>query len=422
MNVNDKLSYIGNNIVGSEIIKISQEIKEISKDKKVLNLTIGDFDPIVNNIPEKLKKYIIDAYNDNLTNYPLSPGQLDLRQSVSTYLKNKHDIVYNEHEILIGAGVRPLIYTIYKTIVDKNDGVIYPVPSWNNNHYTFLHHGNKQEIECTSENNFFPTLNDIKVNIKDNTTLISLCSPQNPTGLVINPEVLKDICYLVVEENNRRNKNNIKPLFLFFDQVYSDLSYDFIHPLRLCPEIKEYLICVDGISKSLCATGVRVGWVFGNELVIKKMTNILSHIGAWAPKPEQTAVAKYLNEYSEITSFIDKKNEQYTNISNKICDVLEDLKNAGFRIDYKKPQGGIYISIYFGDSLSFSSVEKYNSFLINKCGIGLVPFEYFGSKMNRGWYRLSIGNLVINDVNNILSETFKTICVESLTERVSMLF
>ena len=104
----EKLSHVGNNIVGSEIIKISQQIKEISKTKKVLNLTIGDFDSNINPIPEKLKDYIIESYNENLTNYPLSAGQLNLRQSVSEYLKKRQGVDYSENEILIGGGVRPL--------------------------------------------------------------------------------------------------------------------------------------------------------------------------------------------------------------------------------------------------------------------------------------------------------------------------
>ena len=91
----EKLSHVGNNIVGSEIIKISQKIKEISKTKKVLNLTIGDFDSTINPIPEKLKDYIIESYSENLTNYPLSAGQLNLRQSVSEYLKKRQSIDYS---------------------------------------------------------------------------------------------------------------------------------------------------------------------------------------------------------------------------------------------------------------------------------------------------------------------------------------
>jgi aspartate aminotransferase len=402
----EKLSYVGNNIVGSEIIKISQQIKEISKTKKVQNLTIGDFDSKINPIPEKLKDYIIDSYNENLTNYPLSAGQLNLRQSVSKYLKKRQGIDYNENEILVGGGVRPLIYTVYKALVNDGEGVIYPVPSWNNNHYSFLHGAVKQEIECKPENSFFPTINDIQDNINDNTSLICICSPQNPTGRVIDPEVLRGICEIIVHENKHRvNQVGSRPLYLFFDQIYSDLSVDgsFVHPLTLCPEIRNYLICVDGISKSLCATGIRVGWMFGPQDIIGKMTEVFSHIGAWAPKPEQNAVARYLNDYDDMVEFVNSKTKQYSDISNKICDKIQELKDKGFRIDYQRPEGGIYISIYLGESLSFPNIESYIKFLINRCSIGLVPFEYFGSKENKGWFRMSIGGVDPNNVEEILN-------------------
>jgi aspartate aminotransferase len=414
----EKLSHVGNNIVGSEIIKISQQIKEISKTKKVQNLTIGDFDSSINPIPEKLKDYIIDSYNENLTNYPLSAGQLNLRQSVSEYLKKRQGIDYNENEILVGGGVRPLIYTVYKALVNNGEGVIYPVPSWNNNHYSFLHGAVKQEIECKPENSFFPTASDIDMAINDKTSLICICSPQNPTGRVINPEVLKSICELVVNENNVRSSQvGSRPLYLFFDQIYSDLTVEglFVHPLTLCPEIRDYLICVDGISKSLCATGIRVGWMFGPQDIIGKMTEIFSHIGAWAPKPEQNAVARYLNDYDNMVEFVNSKTKQYSDISNKICDKIQELKDKGFRIDYQRPEGGIYISIYLGESLSFPTIESYIKFLINRCSIGLVPFEYFGSKENKGWFRMSIGGVDPNNVEEILNH-LNVLTYESLEE------
>jgi aspartate aminotransferase len=416
-----KLSIVGTNIVGSEIIKISQQIKELSKTKKVQNLTIGDFDSNINPIPEKLKDLIIESYNENLTNYPLSPGQLNLRQSVSEYLKKRQGIDYNENEILIGAGVRPLIYTIYKSIVEFGDIVLYPVPSWNNNHYSFLHSVNTIPVECKPENSFFPTVQDIEENVKS-LNMVCICSPQNPTGRVINPETLKGICEVIVNENKRRGDKE-RPCYLFFDQIYSDITVDglFVHPLTLCPEIREYLICVDGISKSLCATGIRVGWLFGPKDIVSKMTEVFSHIGAWAPKPEQNAVAKFLNDYDEMVGFVKTKTKQYSDITNKICDKIEELKSKGFRIDCQRPEGGIYISIYFGESILFPSMETYTKFLIDKCSIGVVPFEYFGSKENRGWFRMSIGGVDPNNVEDILT-SLDDVVIKSLSEVNSWVF
>ena len=406
------LSFVGNNIVGSEIIKISQQIKEVSKTKPVQNFSIGDFNPKINPIPKKLKEYIVESYENDLTNYPMSPGELDLRKSVSEYLNKKRGISYSEDEILIGCGVRPLIYTIFKTIVDSDDSVMYPVPSWNNNHYSFLHGAIKIPIECKPENSFFPTFEDVKGKLH-NTRLLCLCSPQNPTGRVIDKVTLKQICDEIVEVNKEKSKKT----YLFFDQIYSDLVSDglFTHPFEVCPEIRDYLICVDGISKSLCATGVRVGWVFGPKSIISKMTEIFSHIGAWSPKPEQTAVAKYLNDYNSMNEFVSNKVKQYSEISNIICEKIEELKQRRFRIDYQKPEGGIYISIYLGESQFFGNVENYVQFLIKHCGVGLVPFEYFGSNKNAGWFRMSLGGVDIENIDEVVLSLEK-ICVKSISE------
>lgn len=397
------LSKVGDNIIGSEIIKISQQIKELSKTKPVLNLTIGDFDSAVNTIPAELNVKIISYYLNNFTNYPLSQGELSLRLSVSKYLEKKHGINYNEKEILVGGGVRPLIYTIYKTLVDPGDVVVYPVPSWNNNHYTFLQHAIKKPIECSPDNNFFPTVGQISETIND-ARLICICSPQNPTGKTIDKNTLDGICELIVNENKKRKINNEKPCYLFFDQIYSDISRanKFVHPLELNPAIKEYLICVDGISKSLCATGIRVGWVFGPEMIISKMTEVFSHIGAWSPKPEQNAVAEYLNEYEGVITYVNEKIDQYTSISNSICLLFQSMKSQGYHVDYKVPDGGIYISVYLGYVKLFSTTEEYINFLIQECQLGIVPFEYFGSESNTGWFRISIGYIDPKNVDYAL--------------------
>lgn len=98
---------------------------------------------------------------------------------------------------------------------------------------------------------------------------------------------LSEICEMVLEEN--KNVVQTKPLYLMYDQIYSNLTFEAEHfnPVSLFPEMKEYTIYIDGISKCLAATGVRVGWGFGPSLIMGKMAALLTHVGAWAPKPEQ---------------------------------------------------------------------------------------------------------------------------------------
>ena len=422
----EKLSRIGNGIIGSEIIKISQQIKEIAKTRKVANLTIGDFDSSKFPIPGKLTDLIKEMYDSGMTNYPLSQGELSLRESVSSLLKEFYSLKYEANEILIGGGVRPLIYTVYKGTVNPGESVIYPVPSWNNNHYCFLHGAEKIEIECLPENSFFPTGEDVRNNMRPNTSLVSICSPQNPTGRIIPSEILKDICYAIVEENEERKKSpDSRPVYLFFDQIYSELTgidNSFTHPLYVCPEIRDYLICADGISKSLNATGIRVGWIFGPKEIIGKLTEIFSHIGAWAPKPEQNAVAKLLDEFDDhYQKHLSDVLGQYKSVSDKICGLFQELKETGFDVDYQKPDGGIYISIYLGFVHSFPNTEEYISFLINSCSLGIVPFEYFGSKSNKGWFRISIGNINNDNIDDVC-QTIKNSVLKSHEYKNSIFF
>ena len=402
----ESLSKVGNGIVGSEIIKISQQIKEIAKTKPVANLTIGDFDSKKWPVPKVLKDLIKKYYDEDYTNYPNSQGELVLREAVSNYLNSEYNLNYKPTEILIGGGVRPLIYTVYKGTVNQGESVIYPVPSWNNNHYCFLHGANKQEIECKPENSFFPTVEDIEKSIKDDTSLICICSPQNPTGRVIPENTLKEICELIVRENKeKRSLMGLRPIYLFFDQIYSDLTDKelFTHPLYVCPEIKDYLICADGISKSLSATGVRVGWIFGPREIIGKLTEIFSHIGAWAPKPEQNAVAEFLNQNLLTHTLHTELNRgEFMYYSSLICDKFEELKEKGFRVDCQRPEGGIYISVYFDYAKSFNTSEEFVYHLINTHGLGIVPFEFFGSKENKGWFRISLGNINGENIEDII--------------------
>jgi aspartate aminotransferase len=160
--------------------------------------------------------------------------------------------------------------------------------------------------------------------------------------------------------------------------------------------------------------------MFGPQDIIGKMTEVFSHIGAWAPKPEQNAVARYLYDYEDMIEFVTSKTNQYSKISTKICDKIDELKEKGFRIDCQRPEGGIYISIYLGESVSFSNMESYTKFLIDRCSIGLVPFEYFGSKENKGWFRMSIGGVDPNNVYEILNSLDKLV-YDSLEEVSSWL-
>ena len=341
------LSHLAETLIGSEIVKLGNAINErIRNGEKIYNFTIGDFNPNIFPIPAELEALIIDAYKKHHTSYPAAEGIIDLRKAISAFIKEWEGLDFTPAEIQVASGGRPLIYSLFRVIVDKGDKVIYGVPSWNNNHYVHLTEGEHCLINCTPENNFMPTVEDIRAHIKG-ATLICLCTPQNPTGTTLSESSLKQICDLILEENSLRGPEE-KKLYLMFDQMYWTLTYGetrHYNPLALNPAMKPYTIYIDGISKVFAATGVRVGWALGPENVIGKMKAILSHIGAWAPMAEQRAVAEYLHMNKAIAVYLDHFKSEIAFRLRSIYDGFIALKAKGYPVDAVAPQAAIYLTI-----------------------------------------------------------------------------
>jgi aspartate aminotransferase len=394
-------------MVGSEIVKLGNEINERKrKGEHIFNFTIGDFNPEVFPIPKELEELIIESYKQHHTSYPPAEGVFELRESIAAFLKNWEHLDYSLPEILVASGGRPLIYSLFKSVVDENDKVIYAVPSWNNNHYTNMHRGQHCLIETTPENNFMPTAEDVSKNIKD-AVLICLCTPQNPTGTTLNKEALAEICDLIIAENKRRKQGG-KKLYLMFDQMYWTLTYGDIqhyNPVSLNAEMHKYTVFIDGISKAFAATGVRVGWAFGPQSVIAKMKEFLSHIGAWAPMAEQKATAKYLLQTEALKNHFTNFKSALELRLHKIYDGLIAIKNKGFNIDAITPQAGIYLTVKFdltGAQTSnkiLKTQEDVTAYLLDEAKLAIVPFYAFGADRKSPWYRLSVGTCKLEDIN-----------------------
>lgn len=408
--INQKVSEMAENLIGSEIIKLAGEVKaKMDKGEKIHNLTIGDFNPKIFPIPVELKNEIIKAYQNEETNYPPANGIQELREAVSRFLHTREGLEYNANQILISGGARPLIYAVFQTLIDPQDKVLFPVPSWNNNHYTHLSRAQQILVETSPENKFMPTAADLKPHISE-ATMLAICSPLNPTGTTFTEEGLKEICEMVLEENKKRGLSR-KPLYLMYDQIYWTLTFGetrHVDPVTLCPDIKNYTIYIDGISKSFAATGVRVGWAFGPQKIIDKMKSILSHVGAWSPKAEQVASAKYLVNDTAIDKYLTSFKSEINQRLNAFYKGMIELKNQGFQVDAIAPEAAIYLTVNFNlvgkkttDGKLLASTADVTAYLLDEAKIAIVPFNAFGSSADSTWYRLSVGTAVLSEIDGL---------------------
>lgn len=405
-----RTSHMAENLIGSEIIKLAAEVNEkIKAGEKIYNLTIGDFDPAIFPIPSEYKAAIIEAYQNNATNYPAANGELELRKQVAIYIKENQELDYKPEEYLISGGGRPLIYAVYRTLLDEGDKVIFPIPSWNNNHYCHLTSAQQIVVDARPENNFMPTADDIAPHIKE-ATLITLCSPLNPAGTVFSKDELLAICKMIVDENKRRNGNQ-KPLYLLYDQIYWALTFGnskHYDPVNLLSEMRPYTIYVDGVSKAFAATGIRVGWAMGPQNIIDKMKSILSHVGAWAPKAEQVATAVFLKNKNAIDIYLQNFKNEINKRLVAFYNGFVQMEKDGFPVHAIAPQAALYLTVQFNllgkktpDGKILKNSADITYFLVNHAKTAIVPFSAFGASESSTWFRLSVGTAKMDDIETI---------------------
>ena len=412
-----KLSHLSETLIGSEIVKLGGEIRDkIRQGEKIYNFTVGDFDPAIFPIPKALEDDIVEAYRQHFTNYPAAEGNLDLRQAIADFLKEREGLHYELPEILVASGGRPLIYSFFRAICDKGDKVIYAVPSWNNNHYTHFVEAEHVVVEATAANHFMPVAADIKPHIKE-ATLLALCSPQNPTGTTFSQQQLEDICDMVLEENTRRGAGD-KKLYVMFDQMYWHLTFGDIrhyNPVSLRPAMKDYTVFIDAISKVFAATGVRVGWSFGPRVIMDKMKAILSHVGAWAPMAEQKAVAKFLYRTEAIDQYLQHFKAELDIRLRNIYNGFSQLKKEGFAVDAIAPQAAIYLTIKFtlvGKKLNGKTLESQadvTAYILNEAKLAVVPFYAFGAEKTSSWYSLSVSTYKKEQIGQMIEQLRKAL-------------
>lgn len=394
------LSRLAQGMTGSEVLKIAGEVRALTASgRSVANLTVGDFSPTEFRIPKRLEQLIAEQLASGQTNYPPSDGTLELRRTVVDLYRDVFGLTYPLESTLIAGGSRPIIYAAYAAVVDPGDKVIYPTPSWNNNHYTYLTGGVPIELVVGADTNFMPTAEMIRPHVRE-ARLIAVCTPLNPTGTVMAKNEVEAIARLVVEENERRAAAGERALFLLWDQVYWMLTFgDNRHwaPPQVVPEASAYTIFVDGISKALAATGLRVGWTVAPPAVTARMRDLLGHIGAWAPKAEQLAVATFLREKDEIAAFHEQMIRELRLRLDTLYDGFMAMRREGLPVDAIAPQGAIYLSVQFNLIDKFGTNEAIRKFLLEQAGFAVVPFQAFGLKREDGWFRLSVGSVSVQD-------------------------
>ena len=234
--------------------------------KKVIGLSSGepDFDT-----PKHVKEAAIEAINNGYTKYTNIEGIPELRQSIVEKFKKDNDLNYNINDIIVGTGGKQILYNALVSSLNESDEVIIPAPYWvSYPDMTLLAGGNPIIINCPSETDFKLTGEGLEKVVTKNSKWLILNSPSNPTGSCYSKEELEDIAKVVRKYDN---------LHVMTDDIYEYIIYDnyeFFTFAQVAPDLKDRILTVNGVSKSYCMTGWRIGYAAGPEKLIKAMIKI----------------------------------------------------------------------------------------------------------------------------------------------------
>ena len=279
-----KISKAATNIQPSLTRKLFNMAKEY---ENVIDFTLGDPDIPT---PTPIKEAGCKAIMENKTRYSQNAGLIDLRQAIANYIFKKEQLTYSpENEILVSVGAMEGLYLSLLATIDSGDEVIIPAPYYVNYKQMVEMCGGVPIIveDYDHIKEFKCSVNKIKEAITPKTVAIILNTPCNPTGKVFSQEFISQIAEVSKEKN----------LMVITDEVYKSLVYNGnMRPKSIAslPDMKERTIFINSLSKELCMTGWRIGYVAANREIITAMTKLQENVAACAPLPSQYAAIEAL--------------------------------------------------------------------------------------------------------------------------------
>jgi aspartate aminotransferase len=391
------------------------DCQNIVKSRKENNLPIYNFGLGSNCIPQpdfyiqKVKEYAAKK------NYTSVQGIPELCNSIINRFSTE---TYNIDNVLIGNGLKELLYIIQLSFVGK---IYHITPSWVSykEQIIILNRENDLiEIETNLENNYKINLNDLETSLKkykNYNKLILFNNPNNPTGTFHNPEEVKLIANIL-------NKYNC---IVLADEIYMNLTH-FNKIETISTYIPHLTIRSSSVSKDLGCGGYRLGWLtFPKELknLYKKCSANASSIYSCTSTPIQYATSYMLNNKPLFTRHCNFNNKVYKHIVANLCKIL-DLSE----IKFVKPTSAWYIFANFSnyknkfEKIGVTNSYELSSLLLNKIGIISVSGECFntsGLNLRFALVDIDIDNIFL--INEMINITCYPKMIEGFTKLVNFL-
>ncbi len=318
-----------NRIQPSATIAISTKAMTLKAEgRDVIGLAAGepDFDT-----PQNIKDAAIKAIQAGKTKYTAVDGIPELKKAICDKFKRENGLEYKPSQVSVGTGGKQVLFNALMATVNPGDEVIVPAPYWvSYPDIVMLAGGMPVFVEGKLENGFKLQAADLEKAITPRTKWLILNSPSNPSGAAYSRSELKALTDVLVKHPN---------VWVLSDDMYEHLVYDdfeFTTPAQVEPKLYERTLTMNGVSKSYCMTGWRIGYGAGPEQLIKAMAKLQSQSTSNPSSIAQWAAVEALNGPQD---FIASNNKVFRERRDLVVSMLNQAKG----ISCPTPEGAFYV-------------------------------------------------------------------------------
>ncbi|SRR5579885_189714 len=361
-------------------LSVFLKAKEMERQgKKIIHMEVGepDFFP-----PTEVKNALSQVYDKRYTKYGDAKGMADFREALARYITKTFGTKTNPQNILVSPGARFSVFLAISTLLSPGNEIIVIEPAWPAYRDNALNSGIKvRTIHTTFENKWEPKIEEIENTVNQNTKMIVLNYPNNPTGKIL-PEKLLDQIMNIAMKNN---------LYVLSDEIYS--SYAFKNWKSVLSYEYSKSIITQSFSKSHAMTGFRIGYAIASPEIIDKMSKLQALALTNVSEPIQYVAMKALEAGTT---------DNTKTIKSRLEVVVMRAREMG--LEFIEPDGAMYVFARVKRP-QFDSIEFTNKLL--DYGVAIAPGEGFGNY--QGFVRISAcqPEETLNQGMKIIEETMR---------------
>ena len=356
----------------SAVLNLAAELREAGRDVISLGAGEPDFDT-----PDHIKQTAIEAITSGQTKYTAIDGTSQLKAAIKGKFERDNGLSYEADQILVSCGAKHTLFNACMGIISQGDEAIIPAPYWvSYPDMVRVAEGVPVIIETGIESDFKVTPEQLDAAITEDTRVLFLNSPSNPSGSCYSREELAALGEVL----------KLYPqVVVLADDIYEHIHWaeaPFCSIATACPDLIEQVVTINGVSKCYAMTGWRIGYAGGPREIIKAMKTIQSQITSNPTSISQVAAAAALNgDQSCVTEMV----SAYKARSDYLVNALNGI--PGF--ECREGEGAFYAFPRVTGAMQAKGMAddaELVKLLLNEADVVLVPGTPFGAP---GYVRLS---------------------------------